>query len=62
MYLVGGQPPVLPGHSDFTVAIATIDRPITARFEGYLGVLATLSAFCGKHLASGAVLAVSITL
>ncbi len=32
-------------------AIATINRPITGRFEGDFGGLATRSASCGEHLA-----------
>ena len=52
----------LATHSDFTIAIAAIHRPITARFEGYFGVLAALSAHYRKHLARGAVASVSITL
>ena len=48
--------------SDFAVAIATIHRPITARFKGYFGILAALGTCYGKHLASGSVATVSVTL
>jgi len=57
-----GQTPVLPSRSDFAVAITTVNRPITARFEGYFGFLAALGACRGKHLAAEAVTAVSETL
>jgi hypothetical protein len=56
------QNPVLPSQSDFAVAITTVDWPITARFKRYLGFLAALSAYRGKHLAAEAVTAVSETL
>jgi hypothetical protein len=46
----------------FIVAITAIYRLITARFKGYFGILAALGACCGKHLASGSVAAVSVTL
>ena len=48
--------------SDFSVAIATVHWPVTARFKRYFGVLAALGACRGKHLASGSVAAVSVTL
>ncbi len=54
--------PALSVQSDFAVAIATVNRFITAGFEGYLGVFAALGACHGKHLASGPVAAVSVTL
>ena len=52
----------LSTQSDFTVAIATVDRPITARFKGYFGILAALGACCGKHLAWGPVATISVAL
>ena len=52
----------LSTRSDFTVAIATIHRFITARFEGYFAFLAALRAYCGEHLAPGSVTAASGTL
>ena len=61
MYVLNVKP-ALSAQSDFTVAIATVHRLITARFKGYFGILAALSAYGGKHLASGSIAAVSITL
>jgi len=52
----------LPASSYFTEAIATVNWPVTAWFKGYFGILATLGAYCGEHLASGSIAAVSITL
>jgi len=49
----------LSTRSDFAVAIATVNRPVTARFEGYFGILATLGAYHGKHLAWGSIAAVA---
>ena len=48
--------------SYFTEAIATVNRLVTTWFKGYFGILATLSAYCRKHLAGGPVASVSITL
>jgi len=45
----------LPAHFDFAIAIAAIHRSTGTRFERYLGVLATIRAFCWKHLAQGSV-------
>ena len=47
--------------SYFTVAIATVNRSVTAWLKGYFGVFATLGTYCGEHLASGTVAAVSVT-
>jgi len=49
---------------DFTVAFATIDRPVVSRLEGHLCVLTTLSTHYGKHLAakSGAAKAIALRL
>ena len=52
----------LPVSSYFAVAVATIDWPTFARLKGYFGILATLSAYCRKHLASGSRAAVFVTL
>ena len=57
-----GQTPVLPSQSDFAVAITTVNRSITAWFEGYFGFLAALGACRRKHLAAEAGAAVSDTL
>ena len=54
--------PVLSTQSDFTVALTTIDRSTITRLKRYFGVFAALGAYCRKHLASGAIVAVSITL
>jgi len=51
----------LSTYSDFAVAIATVNRLITARFKGYFGSLAALGAYCGKHLASGSVALATIS-
>jgi hypothetical protein len=50
--------------SDFAVAIATIYRLVPARFKRYLGIFATLGAYCREHLAWGpiAIAATSVTL
>jgi len=55
------QTPVLiPGWFDFAVAVAAVNRPVTAGFKGYFGLLATLGAYHRKHLASaGAIAAAS---
>jgi hypothetical protein len=42
--------PILSRCSDLIVAIATIYRPITARFKRYFGVLTTLGALYREHL------------
>ncbi len=44
--------PALSTQSDFTVAIATIDRPAITRLKRYFGVFAAVGAYCRKHLAS----------
>ena len=49
----------LTARSYFTVTIATVNRPITARLEGYLRVLTTLGAYRREHLAAGTVVATS---
>ena len=47
--------PALSANFDFTVAIATVHRSTTAGFKGYLGIFATLGAYCREHLALGSV-------
>ncbi len=54
--------PALSVQSDFAVAIATVNRSITAGFERYLGGFAALGTCCGKHLALEPVVAISVTL
>ena len=44
--------------SDFTIAIAAVNRSITAGFKRYFGVFATLGTDYGKHLAGSPVAAV----
>ena len=51
--------PALSAGSDFTVAIAAVDRLITAGFKGYLSILAALGSFYREHLARGSVIAVA---
>ena len=62
LYMPLWSKPALPGYFDFTVAIATIHRPATARFKGYFGVFTTLGASQGEHLAyrSVAVIAIAV--
>ena len=43
--------PALSTHSDFTVAIATIDRLAIERLKRHFGVFAALGAYGRKHLA-----------
>ena len=43
--------PALSTQSDFTVALATIDRPAVGRLKRDLGVFAALGAYGRKHLA-----------
>jgi hypothetical protein len=52
----------LPASSYFTIAVPTVNWPVTAWFKGYFGILATLSAYCRKHLASGSIAAVFVML
>jgi hypothetical protein len=54
MYALKVKPALSTG-SAFTVAIATVHRFVTAGFKGYLGILATLGAYCREHLALGSV-------
>jgi len=56
--------PALSAWSDFTVAIATVHRFVTAGFKGYLSILTALGAFYREHLPLGSVAraTVSITL
>ena len=49
----------LSGWSDFAIAIAAVDRSVTAGFERYFGVFATLGTDYGKHLAGSPVTAVT---
>ena len=51
----------LSTQSDFTVAIATIDRSTIARLKRYFGVFAALCACCVKHLATGSIAAVPVS-
>ena len=41
----------LPAHSGFIVALAAVNRSAFARLKRHLGILATLGAYCGEHLA-----------
>ena len=50
----------LPARSDFSIAIATVYWPVTARLKGYFGVFAALCADYGEHLAGGSIAAVSV--
>jgi hypothetical protein len=43
--------PRLSGRSDFSVAIAAIDRPAARRLKRHFGVFAALGAYGRKHLA-----------
>ena len=43
--------PALSTQSDFTVALATIDRPAVGRLKRHFGVSAALGAYGRKHLA-----------
>jgi hypothetical protein len=52
----------LPASSYFTIAVATVNWPVTTWFKGYFGILATLGAYCRKHLAPGSIAAVFVTL
>ena len=52
----------LSASSDFTIAVATVNWPVTTWFKGYFGILTTLSAYCRKHLASVSVATVPVTL
>ena len=61
MYVLDAKP-ALPASSYFTEAIATVNRLVTTWFKGYFGILATLSAYHRKHLASGSIVAVPMTL
>ncbi len=57
MYVLVVKTPALVTLSDFTVAITTVNRPITARFKWYFGVFAALGTCHRKHLTSGPVAA-----
>ena len=52
MYII--KPP-LSTRSDFSIAIAAIDRPAAGRLKRHLGVVPALGACGGKHLAWGPV-------
>ena len=43
--------PALSTQSDFTIALATIDRPAIGRLKRHFGVFAALGAYGRKHLA-----------
>ena len=45
--------------SDFIVAVAAIDWSALSRLEGDFGFLATLSTYCGEHLAPRPVAAIA---
>jgi hypothetical protein len=45
-----GVNPALSAGSGFTVAIATVDRPVPAWFKGYLSILTALGTFYREHL------------
>jgi len=47
--------------SDFIVALTTIHWSAFTGLERYLGVFATLGAYCGEHLASGPVAVTTIS-
>jgi hypothetical protein len=53
--------PALSARSDFSVAIAAVNRFITARLEWNFGAFATLGAGRGEHLARSSVTAVAVT-
>ena len=53
--------PYLSGGADFSVAIAAVNRLVTARLEGDFGAFATLGTCCGEHLASGSVAAAAVS-
>jgi hypothetical protein len=42
---------ILPARFDLTIAIAAVNRPVTARLKGDFGFLTTLSTNYGEHLA-----------
>ena len=48
--------------SDFAIAIAAVNRPITAGLERYFSFLATLGTDYGKHLAGSPITAAPETL
>ena len=54
--------PALSTHSDFTVAIATIDWPAIGRLKRHLGVFAALGAYGRKHLAREPVAVTTISI
>ena len=51
----------LSAQSDLSVALTTIHRSTFAGLEWHFGVFATLGAYCGEHLASGAVAVATIS-
>jgi hypothetical protein len=53
--------PALSTQSDFTVAIATIDRPAVGRLKRHFGVSAAVGAYGGKHLARAPVAVTTIS-
>jgi len=54
--------PALSAQSDFTVALATIDRPAVGRLKRYFGVFAALGAYGSKHLAREPVAVTTISI
>jgi len=55
-------PSCLPAWSDFTVAIATVHRFVTAGFKGYLSILAALGTFYREHLPLGSVARATVSI
>jgi hypothetical protein len=49
MYALKAKPALSAG-SGFTVAIATVHRPVPARFKRHFGILTALGTFYRKHL------------
>jgi len=48
--------------SELGVAIATVNRPISAGLERHFSLFATLGTYCGEHLASGPVAVAAISI
>ena len=51
----------LSARSNFSIAIAAVYRPITARFKRNFGTFTTLGACCREHLARSSVTATAVT-
>jgi hypothetical protein len=52
----------LYAQSNLTVALTTVNWSTIARLKRYFGVFAALGAYCGKHLASRLIAAISVSL